>query len=171
VTEEPQPDPDQGREWVDFIGQELDREYERRDLINSRSAGSISSGTAFVTVSLAVIAVVKGEHFAVTGALHIWLIAGVLLFLLAGAVFGILAGAAKGTFTVAAVNDMKMMLGVQRWGFNQIDARNYTAHFNVKAIQTLRAGNTTKYRFMVLAFTAQALSIFLLGVFAASMII
>ncbi len=69
----------------------------------------------------------------------------------------------KGTFTVAAVADMEKMLSAELWGVDAIDARYYTARFNVGAIQTLRVGNTTKYRFMVLAFTAQALSIFLLA--------
>jgi hypothetical protein len=163
--------PDQGREWVEFIGKELDREYARRDVINSRSAASITSATALVTVSLAVVAVVKGEHYTVVVALHVWLLAGALLFLLGAGVLSILAGATRGSFSLAAVSDMNRMLGNELWGIDDIDARYYTAQLNVLAIRTLRAGNTLKYRFLVLALTSQALGIFLLGSFAVFVIV
>jgi hypothetical protein len=162
---------DQGREWVGFIVKELDREYTRRDLINSRSAGSITSATALVTVALAVVAVVKGEHYTVAGALHVWLLVGALLFLLGAAVLSILAGAVGGSFHLAAVGDMNRMLGLELWGIDDIDARYYTAQLNVLAIKTLRSGNTLKYRFLVLALTAQALGIFVLGIFAVVVIV
>jgi hypothetical protein len=166
-----EPKPDQGREWIEFIGKELDREYERRHSINSRSAGSITSATALVTVSLAVVAVVKGEHYTVVRPLHVWLLAGALLLLLSAAVLGILAGATGGRFSLAAVNDMERMLGAELWGINDIDARNYTAQLNLLAIRTLRAGNTLKHRFLVQAFASQALGIFLLGLFAVVVIV
>jgi hypothetical protein len=166
-----EPNPDQGREWVEFIGKELDREYARRDVINSRSAGTITSATALVTLSLAVVAVVKGQHYIVAGALHVWLLAAALLLLLGAAVFSILAGAARGGFSLAAVKDMRRMLSAELWAVNDIDARNYTAQLNVLAIRTLRAGNTIKYRFLVLAHTLQALGIFLLGLFAVAVIV
>jgi pheromone shutdown protein TraB len=168
---EPEPNLDQGREWVEFIRKELDREYTRRDLINSRSAGTITSATALVTISLAVVAVVKGEHYTVAGALHVWLLAGALLSLLGAAVLSILAGSARGGFSVAAVKDMRRMLSAELWASNPIDARNYTAQLDLIAIRTLRTGNTTKYRFLVLALTAQALGIFLLGIFAVVVIV
>ncbi|KRQ29542.1 hypothetical protein AOT83_23780 [Mycobacteroides sp. H001] len=78
------PDPDQGREWVEFIGKELDREYTRRDTINTRSAASITSATALVTISLAVIAVIRGEHYTVgLAAWTVWLLGGALVCLAA----------------------------------------------------------------------------------------
>jgi hypothetical protein len=159
-------DPDQGREWVEFIGKQLDREYELRDLINSRSAGSITSATALVTVSLAVIALVKGEHFTVAGAWDVWLLTGALAFQLLAAVFGIRAGAAKGGYSLAAVSDMKRMLSAKLWGQNGIDARNYTAGLDVLAIDTLRAGNKAKYKLLMRALTSQAIGVLLLAIFA-----
>lgn len=161
---------DQGREWASFIATELDREYTRRDIINSRAAGSITAATALVTVSLAVVAIVKGQKYTVAGALDIWLLAAALLFLLAAAVLGILAGATRGRFSLAAVADMSKMLGDELWGINEIDARNYTAQLNLLAIRTLRAGNGIKYRFLALALTAQAIGILLLAAFAVAVL-
>lgn len=157
---------DQGREWVQFIRTELDREYARRDTINSRSAGSVTAATALVTVSLAVVAIVKGQSYAVAGTLDVWLLAAALLFLLGAAVLSILAGATRGRFSLAAVNDMHRMLGDELWPINEVHARNYTAQLNLLAIRTLRAGNAIKYQFIVLALASQALGISLLAVFA-----
>lgn len=165
------PDPDQGREWVEFIGKELDREYTRRDTINTRSAASITSATALVTISLAVIAVIRGEHYAVgIAAWKVWLLGASLVCLLTAAIFGILGGATASRFRIASSNDMTRMLGPELWGYDLIDARNETAKLNIKAIRTLRAGNTTKFRFLVLALLAQAFGVLLLGAFAVTVI-
>jgi hypothetical protein len=169
-TPPPAPDPDQGTEWVDFIGKELDREYSRRDVINTRAAGTITGTTALVTVSLAVVAVIKGEHYPVGSALQVGLLVGALLGLLIAAVLSILTGALSGRYRLAAVEDMNRMLSAELWASNEIDARNYTGQLNVLAIRTLRAGNTLKYRFLVLALACQAVGIFFLGGFAVAVI-
>jgi hypothetical protein len=159
-------DPEQGREWVDFIAKQLDREYELRDLINSRSAGAITSASALVTASLAVIAIVKGEHFTVAGAFDVWLLIGALAFLLGAAVLSIRAGAARGRYLVADVSDMNKMLSADKWGIDNIDARHDTAELNVLAICTLRIGNKVKYRSLMRALTSQAIGVVLLAIFA-----
>lgn len=164
-------DPDQGREWVEFIGKELDREYTRRDTINTRSAASITSATALVAISLAVIAVIRGEHYTVgLAAWTLWLLGGALVCLLTAAIFGILAGATASKFRIASTTDMTRMLSAELWGYHLIDARNETAKLNINAIRTLRAGNTTKFRFLVLALSTQALGVLLLGAFAITVI-
>lgn len=164
-------DAEQGREWVDFIGKELDREYTRRDIINTRSAASISSATALVTISLAVIAVVRGEHYTVgIAAWKVWILGAALLCLLTAAVFGILAGAAASRFRIASTVDMTRMLSAELWGYHPIDARNETAKLNIKAIRTLRAGNTIKFRFLVLALLVQAIGVLLLAAFAVTVV-
>jgi uncharacterized integral membrane protein len=164
-------DPDQGREWVEFIGKELDREYVRRDTINTRSAASITSATALVTISLAVIAVNRGEPYTVgLAAWTVWLLGVALVCLLTAAIFGILAGATASRFRIASTNDMTRMLSAELWGYHCIDARNETAKLNIKAIRTLRAGNTIKFRFLVLALLTQALGVLLLATFAVTVI-
>lgn len=44
------------------------------------------------------------------------------------------------------------------------------ANLNIKAIRTLRAGNTTKFRFLVLALLSQALGVLPLEAFAVTII-
>lgn len=62
-----EPPEDQGTEWSDFIKKELDREYTRRDTLNTRAAGAITSATTLITVSLAVIGIAKGAHYVIDG--------------------------------------------------------------------------------------------------------
>ncbi|MGQ9411153.1 hypothetical protein [Mycolicibacterium gilvum] len=157
-------DHDQGRERVKFIGKELDREYTRRDAINTRSAVSITSATALVTISLDVIAVIRGDHYTVGfAAWKVWLLGAAQVCLLTAAIFGVLAGATASRFRIASTNDMTRMLNAELWGYHRIDARKETAKLNIKAIRTLRAGNTAKFRFLVLALFTQALGVLLLG--------
>ncbi|WP_006247152.1 hypothetical protein [Mycolicibacterium tusciae] len=115
-------------------------------------------------------AIVKGEKYTVAGGLDIWLLAAALLFLLGAAILSILAGATRGRFSLAAVSDMNRMLGDELWAITEVDARNYTAQLNLLAIRTLRAGNSNKYRFLVLALTAQAIGILLLAAFAVAVL-
>jgi hypothetical protein len=89
---------EQGSEWVAFIAKELDREYDRRDRLNTRSATAITSATTLVTLSLAVMAVLKGQHLVVSGALKVGSLLGALVLLLAAAVLSILAGATRSRF-------------------------------------------------------------------------
>ena len=161
---------EQGNEWVAFIAKELDREYARRDALNGRSSTAITSATGLVTISLAVLAVFKGEHFTISGVLKVGSLLGALVLLLVAAVLSILAGASGGRFAVAAVKDMTRMLGQDLWKVDNIDARNYTAQLNLVAVQSLRVGNGIKYRFLVLSMFAQALGVFLLGVFAVAVV-
>lgn len=95
---------EQGSEWVAFIAKELDREYDRRDRLNTRSATTITSATTLLTVSLAVVAVLKGQHFAVSGILKVGFLLGAVVLLLAAAVLSILAGATRSRFEVAPLN-------------------------------------------------------------------
>lgn len=157
---------EQGSEWVAFIAKELDREYGRRDRLNTRSATTITSATTLVTVSLAVVAVLKGQHLAVSGVLRVGSLLSALVLLLAAAVLSILAGVTRSRLEVAAVNDMNRMLGGELWGADNADARNYTAQLNLVAIRSLRMGNGFKYRFLALSLLTQALGVFLLAVFA-----
>jgi hypothetical protein len=73
---------EQGSEWVSFIAKELEREYDRRDELNRRSSSAKISATTLVTVSLAVLAVLKGQHFSVSGVLKVGTLLGTLVLLL-----------------------------------------------------------------------------------------
>lgn len=161
---------EQGGEWVSFIAKELDREYDRRDVLNTRASTAITGATTLVTISLAVLALLKSQHCTVSGALGAGSLLGALVLLLTAAVLGILAGASRGRFELAAVGDMRRMLGEELWGADNVDARNYTAQLNLVAIGSLRAGNGVKYRFLVISFVVQALGVMLLVVFAVTVV-
>jgi hypothetical protein len=87
---------EQGSEWVAFIAKELDREYARRDSLNGRSSTAITSATGLVTISLAVLAVFKGEHFTISGVLKVGSLLAAVVLLLVAAVLSILARASGG---------------------------------------------------------------------------
>lgn len=171
VSPPPEPEAaDQGAEWSDFIKKELEREYTRRDTVNTRAAGAIASATTLITVTLAVLGIAKGAHYVIDGLELQGLLAAALLLLLVAAVLSISAGAVGGEFKVASENDMRRMLSAELWPAHTIDARHYTADLNILAIKTLREGNSTKYRCLVLAHVVQATGVFLLALFALKVI-
>ncbi|MUL46483.1 hypothetical protein FZI85_07875 [Mycobacterium sp. CBMA293] len=162
----PQSSPDPGREWSSFIEKELERQHERRGRLNTRASTAVTSATTIMTVSLAVVAVLKGRQFAVTGVLQFGSLLAAFVLLLVGAVLSILAGATGGDVGAPEINDMKQMVCDPLWCTDDRDQRNYTAQLNLRAIRSLRAGNFIKYRFLVLSLFTQALGLSFLGVFA-----
>lgn len=68
------------------------------------------------------------------------------------------------------MNDLNRMLSTELWPVDTIDARYYTAQLNILATKTLRAGNTTKYRYLVIALVVQAIGVLLLAFFAMKVI-
>lgn len=169
ISPPPEPAADQGTEWSDFIKKELEREYTRRDTVNSRAAGAVTSATTLITVTLAVVGIAKGAHYVIHGLL-LSLLAAALLLLLVAAVLSIVAGAVGGGFRVASEDDLRSMLSAEMWPAHTIDARYYTADLNILAIKTLREGNSTKYRSLVLAHILQATGVLLLALFALKVI-
>ena len=172
VAEVPPPaeSADQGVEWSNFINKELEREYTRRDTVNTRAAGSVTSASALITVTLAVLGIAKGAHYLISGLELQALLGAAVLLLFVAVVLGISAGAVGGEFTVASEAALRSMLSAERWPMNTIDARNYTADLNIIAIKTLREGTSRKYRCLVLAHSVQATGVFLLALFALKVI-
>src|SRR6266567_1786266 len=82
---------EQGTEFASFIQEELNQEYSRRDSVNSRAATSITASSGLVTVTLAVIAILKGKDFTLNGWALRWLIIALALLLMA-AILAVLAG-------------------------------------------------------------------------------
>lgn len=170
VPSPPAESADQGVEWSNFINKELEREYSRRDTVNTRAAGSVTSATALITVTLAVVGIAKGAHYVISGLELQALLGAAVLLLFVAVVLGISAGAAGGEFTVASEADLRSLLSAERWPMNTVDARNYTADLNIIAITTLREGTSRKYRYLVFAHGVQAAGVFLLALFALKVI-
>ncbi len=80
------------------------------------------------------------------------LVLTLLAFALA-AVCGIFASALR-WHNVAAPDQLNVMLG-EKWPIDEIDARNYVADLDVRAIESLRAGNNGKAGWLTTALVAQ----------------
>lgn len=143
---------DQGTEYAEFIRAELDREYARRDVVNSRAATAITSATGLVTLVVAAAAVVRGQSHTLHGFAAFWLVVAVLGLLGAG-VMAILAGVSW-KFSVADERTLRAMVECQ-WGDRAVDARNAVAKANVRTLTTLRTGNNTKTTRLLVAYGLQ----------------
>jgi hypothetical protein len=150
----------QGSEFAAFIEEELKQEFNRRDLVNARSTTAITASTGMVTVVLAVIAVLKGKDFTLTGWSLRMLFVG-LLALLAAAVLGVLAGLSWG-YKVLSGKALKEVSG-PRWPTPEQTARSMIAQFNVVTITTLRKGNDIKFWLFFACSCCQAAALLALG--------
>ena len=150
----------QGTEYATFIHDELSHEYERRDLVNARAATAITSATGLVTITLAVLAVLKGKDFKLTGGALTALFLG-LFALLASAVLAVLAGL-NWKYRTTSIVTMRRMLS-DHWGDTEITARAVTAYCNIETLKSLRQGTSVKFRFMLAAGLAQIAAILALS--------
>ncbi|UZG58026.1 hypothetical protein [Rhodococcus opacus] len=148
---------EQGKEYAGFIQKELEREYGRRDTVNSRAATAITSATGLVTIVLAVVAVAKGKDFTLSGCALVSLWVALLSFL-ASAILAVLAGI-NWKYKATSVESMYRMVG-DRWEDDtEVTARNLAALCNVVTIKSLRGGTTIKYRLLLGSAGFQALAI------------
>jgi hypothetical protein len=151
---------EQGTEYGKFIQNELNFEHERRDTVNSRAATAVTSATGLVTVTLAVVAVLKGQHFTFHGASLVLLAIGLLAFLISG-VLAVLAGL-NWRYDVASIDALRQM-STDRWIDRETTARSLIAQCNVHTINSLRAGNNIKFIFLLAAGFAQIAAILALS--------
>ena len=152
--------PDQGAEYARFIEAQLKSEYDRRDTVNSRAGAAITSATGLVTITLVVVAVLKGKDFTLHGGALVALFVAFFALLLSAAMAVL--GGMNWRFQVTSVATMKAMVG-ERWGDSEVSARGVAAFCNVKTINTLRAGTNIKYRFLLAPAVAQLVAILALG--------
>jgi hypothetical protein len=150
----------QGTEYATFIENELKSEYDRRDSVNSRAATAVTSATGLVTVTLAVVAVLKGKEFTLHGGALIALFVGLFAFL-ASAVLAVLAGL-NWRFDVTSIPTLHGMRS-EHWTDTETTARNIVAYCNVETISTLREGTNMKAGFLVAASFAQVVAIMALA--------
>ncbi|MFD4438441.1 hypothetical protein ACFWPK_01530 [Nocardia sp. NPDC058519] len=147
---------DQGAGWAAFIHDQLDREYSRRDALNTRAAGAVTSATGLVTLVLAVVAVLKGKDFTLTGGALVALYVG-MLALLGSAVMAVLAGV-NWRYRVTSTDSMRAML-VDHWTDSEVSARYVSAYCNLETVTSLRAGTSVKARLLLGAAAMQVLAI------------
>ncbi|MGY2029037.1 hypothetical protein ACW9HR_10610 [Nocardia gipuzkoensis] len=147
---------EQGAEWAAFIHDQLNREYSRRDALNTRAAGAVTSATGLVTLVLAVVAVLKGKDFTLTGGALVALYVA-MLALLGSAVLAVLAGVSW-RYRVTSIDSMRAML-VDHWTDSEVDARYVSAYCNLETVVSLRTGSSLKAHLLLGAAALQVLSI------------
>jgi hypothetical protein len=154
---------EQGTEYATFIQNELKLEHERRDTVNSRAATAVTSATGLVTVTLAVIAVLRGQNFTLHGAALGALFVGLLGFLGSG-ILAILAGL-NWKYDVTTISALRQIY-TDHWTDSETTARNLVAYCNVHTINSLRAGTNIKFQFLLCASFAQVVAILALAISA-----
>lgn len=147
---------DQGAGWAAFIHDQLNREYSRRDALNTRAASAVTSATGLVTLVLGVVAVLKGKDFTLTGGALVALYVG-MLALLGSAVLAVLAGVSW-RYRVTSTDSMRAML-VDHWTDSEASARYVSAYCNLETVASLRAGTSVKAHLLLSAAAMQVLAI------------
>jgi hypothetical protein len=151
----------QGATYAAFIQSELDREHERRGSVNSRAATAITSATGLVTLTLAAVAVIKGESTLLHGAAEAWLVVGVAALLVA-AILAVLSGV-NWRYHVTTAETLAEMR-TTHWGDSEVTASNVVAHCNILTVTSLRAGTNVKMTLLLSAYGVQVLAIAALAV-------
>jgi hypothetical protein len=154
-------DEEQGSEYAAYTRAQLDREYARRDTVDSRAEKALTSAVGLLTLGLAAIAVAKGKDYRVHGAETAWLFVAVAGLLLA-AVFAVFAGI-NWTYKAVAVEAMDKMLN-EHWTDTETTARNIAAKTNLRSLASLRAGTNIKSLFLLLTFLTQIVAIAALAI-------
>jgi hypothetical protein len=147
----------QGSVYADFIASELNREYARRDRIDARAAAIATGAAGLLTISLAVLAVVKGKDFTVHGAATVSLATTLLAFVASAALAT--TATINWSYSIAAPRTLQAMLSVAHWSDTEVAARNSTAQLNCRTLTSLRRGNNRKSDLFLAALASHLLAI------------
>jgi hypothetical protein len=144
--------------YAAFIDAQLAAEITRRESVNTRAATLLTSAGALVALALAVLAVLRGKDFVLTGAAKLCLVIAV------GALFASAACAVGAgipwTMKMAGMGTLRGMVNLKgHWNDPNDTARRNTAYVNVRVIESLRKGTKTKYRLFYAAGLAQIVAV------------
>lgn len=152
---------EQGTEYAAWVASQLQREYDRRDSVNSRAGAAVTSATGLVTLELAIVAFARGDKYIGSGSVLAAVVVAVLLLLLS-AVAAVVAGL-PWRYTVLDAGSITEML-TTHWVDTEVRARNTTAFFNLDELAGLRNGNSVKTRWLKWSFIGQTAAIAALSV-------
>lgn len=147
---------EQGDAYSTFIDDELQREYDRKTAIEARGLAIATQSSAFLTLVLAVTALITGKDYD-------WSRQGVRGLLVAVAplalavLLGFFANASR-AYKVANLETLQRMIG-DHWVDHEVDARNSAASQKVETINSLRVGTNRKAGMVVVAFSLQLTSL------------
>lgn len=147
---------EQGKQYAAYVEAELKAEFGRRESVNSRSATALTGSAGFVTLILAVFAVLIGKDFTLAGGAKLSL-ALALFALLAAGVCAVVAGF-PWRIKLTKPATLHKMVG-DHWTDSEVDARANAAYANVVILESLRPGTNIKFKFLLAAGVCQILAV------------
>jgi hypothetical protein len=147
---------EQGKQYATFIEAQLRAEDERRSSVTSRAGSALTGATGLVTLVLAVVAVLLGKDFTLSGPAKAFLVAALFALLLSGCC-AVLAGVAW-SFVTPKPKTLQEMLQ-SHWTDSEVTARNNTAYCDLTTLLSLRHGTRIKFRFLTAAAVCQIAAI------------
>lgn len=151
---------DQGEVYAQFVSGELEQERKHRERLDARATATIAASTALVGLAVAVgifdPASISKQPIALQG---VFVLAA--SFVLLSAVLAVWAGWLHG-YKVADIDDLDKLLSADHWGEGQITARARVAWFNARTVDSLRPGNNTKSKKLLISHILQLVGLLLL---------
>lgn len=150
---------EQGTAYLGFIGDELSREFNRRDKLNTAATAVIASAGTLLTLSIGVVTFLRGQvRFAHHSGWTVLVAVGLYLL---SALLGLVASTNK-RYQVVAHSTMLAML-TTHWTDTETSARNSIGKLMVRSINSLRTGNNAKSRWLLAAVISEMVAIAFAG--------
>lgn len=146
--------------YAAYVEAESKAERERRATIDTRGLAVVTSSATFTTIALALSSVLPS--FGRPGSSGLGLFTVAVALLVVACCMGVLS-TLNLSYEVGSTETAQRML-TDRWTDDEVDARNLVATLHLATTRRLRQGNGRKSRLLLLALSAQALGVVLLGV-------
>jgi hypothetical protein len=167
----PQQDTDGGTALKEFVDAQLTTEQDRRNQINARGGGLISTSSGLATLLFTASALITGASKYAPPRLALWGLALAFLTFIAAAFCGL---TATRTFKFNVVTPNQLELWRARddvWHNNKANMLRLLTKANVRTLDSLRAGNNTKMRWVRAGFWAQLGALFALAIAVAAILL
>lgn len=151
---------EQGEVYAQFVAGELAHERKRREVLDARATGTITTSAAFVGLAVAVGIFDPGSLSDQPAVLRGGFALGATLVMIS-AVVAVWAGWLHG-YEVLDDDQVRRLVSDPDWGDTPVDARGKVAQFNATTITTLRAGNNRKSQKLLFSHLFQLAGLLLL---------
>ena len=151
---------EQGEVYADFVAGELAHERKRREVLDGRASGMITTSAAVVALAVAVGIFDPGSLSDQPAVLRVGFTAGATSVMIS-AVLAVWAGWLHG-YEVQDDDTLRRIVNDPDWGDAPVDARGKVAQFNTTTLTTLRSGNNRKSAKLLFAHVFQLAGLVLL---------
>jgi hypothetical protein len=150
---------DQGEIYAQFVAGELEHERTRREMLDARASGTVTTSTAFVGLIAAVGLLGHDVLVGQPGPLQrTFLVAAVLTAM--SALFAVWARWLH-SYEVLDANQIRRLL-TDDWRDTPVTARSKVAQFNAETLDTLRSGNNAKSVKLVISHVLQLVGLLMI---------